>query len=349
MGVVLLQIYMSWLVKDWSWWAVALAGYAISGTANQNLFTAQHEISHFLAFRTPVYNKVLALVSNFVLVIPVCVKFREYHHDHHLFLGMDGGDVDLPTVWESTRVTGLAGKLAWGLVYLAVYGIRPLLVRPKLPTRADAVNWATTLAFDAAVLYFWGLKPVVYLLSGALLGGSLLHPMGGHLLAEHYTFEKGQETYSYYGPMNALTYNVGYHNEHHDFPQIPHTRLHKLRQIAPEFYENMYQHHSWCWVLWQFFADSTVGPWRRVHRRARDGQADANERFLQSNGVYASWVRSPGQAKFNKDAAVPCSGSESDDAPATPPAKPASHARFGSDASSAFADDVQSGCESKGR
>lgn len=74
------------------------------------------------------------------------------------------------------------------------------------------------------------------------------------------------ETCSYYGPLNYLTFNVGYHVEHHDFPSIPGSRLHMLQKIAPEFYLNLNYHTSWTYVLWQYITDPKVGPMARVRR-----------------------------------------------------------------------------------
>ena len=74
------------------------------------------------------------------------------------------------------------------------------------------------------------------------------------------------ETYSYYGPLNLLTYNVGLHNEHHDFPAIPWTRLSKLNRIAHEFYDGLPRHTSWVYVMWQFIWDKDVSLWSRVKR-----------------------------------------------------------------------------------
>lgn len=54
---------------------------------------------------------------------------------------------------------------------------------------ADFVNLVLVLAFDGALLYFWGYKSLAFLLAGVVMGGGL-HPLGGHLIAEHYMFLK---------------------------------------------------------------------------------------------------------------------------------------------------------------
>lgn len=56
----------------------------------------------------------------------------------------------------------------------------------------------------------------------------------------------------------------------------------QLRQIAPEYYNTLYAHTSWCWVLWRFLVDPTMGPWSRMHRVQREGSTAGNDKFVSS-------------------------------------------------------------------
>jgi hypothetical protein len=59
---------------------------------------------------------------------------------------------------------------------------------------------------------------------------------------------------------------VGYHNEHHDFPSISWTRLPALRALAPEFYNTIPSHPSWPMVTINFIRDKEVGLFARAKR-----------------------------------------------------------------------------------
>lgn len=93
-----------------------------------------------------------------------------------------------------------------------LYLLRPIFVLPKAIHFLEIINLVITVIFDGSMFYLFGGKTVIYFLLSTVLGLSL-HPISGHFIAEHYVFKEGYETYSYYGPLNAITYNVGYHNE----------------------------------------------------------------------------------------------------------------------------------------
>ena len=91
-----------------------------------------------------------------------------------------------------------------------------------------------------------------------------LHPLGGRWIQEHYITKEGQETYSYYGPLNKLTFNMGYHNEHHDFMHIPWINLPKLKAMAPEYYDTLKSYDSWTKVVLMFIFDKKLNSFSRI-------------------------------------------------------------------------------------
>ncbi|PGH22948.1 hypothetical protein AJ80_02997 [Polytolypa hystricis UAMH7299] len=307
LGVVSLQITCAYLLRETPIlsWRFLLTAYVIGATANQNLFLAIHEISHNLAFKSPFANRLLAIFANLPIGVPYSAAFRPYHLTHHKSLGVDTLDTDLPTSVEAFLLDSLLGKAFFCTFQILFYAVRPMFVYTPTFTPVHFINIVVQFAFDFALYKLSGssLQAIYYLIASSFLAGSL-HPCAGHFIAEHYFFSNTKnggteslleqqqktssplsnlsppETYSYYGPLNILTYNVGLHNEHHDFPAVPWTRLHKLHEIAKEFYEPLPSHRSWVWVIWTFILDKNVGMWCRV-KRAKGG------RMVGGNG--AGW------------------------------------------------------------
>jgi sphingolipid delta-4 desaturase len=275
-ALVGVQLCAAYLLQDASWWALVLVGYLFGGVVNHALLLAIHELSHNLAFRRPLHNRLFGLFANLPIGLPVSATFRHYHLLHHTHQGVDGIDTDVPTALEARLSSSRLRKLVWMALQPLFYAIRPLLVLPKQPTRWELLNLAVQLGFDALIWHFWGLRALIYLPLGTILAMGL-HPVAGHFLSEHYVFREGQETYSYYGPLNRVTFNVGYHNEHHDFPYVPGSRLPRLRELAAEFYDPLYAHRSWARTIWAFITDPALGGFSRVKRARTPATADMSQ------------------------------------------------------------------------
>lgn len=78
LAVVALQVACALYLKDTAFWSLKYWGlaYVIGATANQNLFLAIHEISHNLAFKSPMANRLLAIFANLPIGIPYSASFR---------------------------------------------------------------------------------------------------------------------------------------------------------------------------------------------------------------------------------------------------------------------------------
>ena len=230
--MVLLQFLVCYAIKDQSWTVVLILAYTFGGVINHSLTLAVHEIAHNLAFghSQPMMNRLFGFFANLPIGIPMSISFKKYHLDHHRYQGDDEKDVDIPSRFETLFFNSTLLKFVWVLMNPWFYSLRPFFINPKPMNTLEIANMAIQFPFDYLLYHFLGFKALAYLIIGSFMGTSL-HPMAGHFISEHYMFVKGYETYSYYGPLNWLTWNVGYHTEHHDFPSIPGSNLPKVKAL----------------------------------------------------------------------------------------------------------------------
>jgi sphingolipid delta-4 desaturase len=146
-------------------------------------------------------------------------------------------------------------KGLWITGYIFVQGVvRPRRIKTSVLDGWTLVNIAFQAVAMLVVIRVGGFAPFKYLLASTVFAIGL-HPLGGRWIQEHFAFAPDQETYSYYGPMNRLAFNVGYHNEHHDLVTVPWMRLPEIRRAAPEFYDGLASYQSWSGVLFQFVSN----------------------------------------------------------------------------------------------
>ncbi|KAI7881717.1 fatty acid desaturase-domain-containing protein [Mucor mucedo] len=251
----------------------ALVAYFIGGTLTGMIGVIIHEACHCLVFKTKWMNRYVGLFANISLPVPIAQSFRRYHIEHHTWQGVEGMDPDLPLDWEKSLIRGNAlSKFLWIMIYPVMYVVRGAVMqhdRNLTPSKWEIINVIFTICSDALIVYFCGWRGLVYLLTSLWFGYSL-HPGAAHFVQEHYTFDDGQETYSYYGILNFPFMNIGYHNEHHDFQKIPWSKLPALRAMAKDYYDKLSYHTSWLMVHYKFISQPSVGPQSRVIRTYDD-------------------------------------------------------------------------------
>ncbi|MCI0571588.1 MAG: fatty acid desaturase [Myxococcaceae bacterium] len=267
LGLVAGQFALAWLLRDSPWWAVLATAWLVGAFLCHGLWVLIHECTHNLVFNRPRADATLQMVANFPILFPAAISFRKYHLLHHRYQGDPEMDADLAAPFEAKFVGNSAlGKAFWLLNFWAFQALRvPRLKKVPFFDGWYVANLLLQVGVVVGTVVFMGWGALAYLFLSSIFSIGL-HPVGARWIQEHYLVHPEQETYSYYGPLNRVAFNVGYHNEHHDVMRVPWMRLPKVRALAPEFYENLVSHRSWTGLLLRFIFDPKLSLYSRMTR-----------------------------------------------------------------------------------
>lgn len=275
LAVKVQKIFESHEFSNTDWFLYFLFTYLIGGSLAHWASMAIHEASHNTAAKSRNGNRLVGLWANLIMVVPAAMSLRKHHPHHHVNMGVLGKDQDIPRSWVKDWVGNKSfRKFLWITFYILFAIVSTGRIGKQ--NKYELLNIFTQILANLAIYLLIG-PFAFYYICLSMFCGHTFNPISAHFIHEHYSDDGVQETFSYYGPINWITYNVGYHTEHHDFMNIPGTRLPELKKIAPEYYDSIVSHRSWFLVHLNFIFNKNYGHFCRITRDNRNGSTDSEK------------------------------------------------------------------------
>jgi sphingolipid delta-4 desaturase len=290
------HLTLSYLISkyDVAWWAVVVLSYTFGCWFAFVLQACGHEGVHGNVFKSYTLNRIHGYFAFMPLWILPFENFWNPEHLHHHTIVVDkalrwGPRTSSKFVKIFLPLTGVFVVqcyltiqamilFAICLVSCVMYVLRlrstplpqsfflkPFSQFPSMISFSFMFFCLTSTLFWTSWYSVVGIKGVAYMLLGSCWSNGL-SPLGMRNVQEHLVKVKNQPTYSvYYSDAFEwlhpfLSLNINYHMEHHDFSNMPWNKLPKLRRIAPEFYENMNNYHSYLQVWREYLFDDGIPP-----------------------------------------------------------------------------------------
>lgn len=276
LGMAGLQLGVAAAVSHYPWWVTILAAYCVGALVNITLFQLAHECDHLMVFKSKFLNRYLFMLTSIPMFLSAHHTWWIEHIAHHNDMS---ATKDFTTRRRSyflaTRATSplfvpyslfmavaQCLRSAFGLILYVFTSLLRGRIEPTRFTlsvladdhlisgyeREKITKWAVVYPVVSFLTYgllawYGGWKPIAYLLMSQVFFTGFLHPycLGWVLGISHFHGRRNyQPSASHYGWLiNFTTFNAGLHVEHHDIAGIPWFRLWKLREMAPEYFNNL--------------------------------------------------------------------------------------------------------------
>tara|TARA_Y100001934_G_scaffold283703_1_gene405760 strand:+ start:1863 stop:2834 length:972 start_codon:yes stop_codon:yes gene_type:complete len=267
--LVSLSTNTTWIVP-----AILLHGFILS-----TLFHPLHECIHGTAFRTRWLNETVMQILGFIYIWPGLL-FRYDHAPHHSYTQIKGKDTEMaiPTPRNLgdylVYVSGLTHH--WrNLGWLFRHSMGRMLPEDRayvpetevhkifLEARIMLAGYVLIMAGGIVSGYWW--VPVIYYFLPRFLGEPVVRFFR---VAEHVGMEETPNEHSIDMTRNTrttltnplvqfLTWNMGFHGEHHVFPGAP---FHQLPALHERIGHNLYvAKGGYLWVHWNIIQNHLEG------------------------------------------------------------------------------------------